>query len=60
MSQRIAIQPIAAVEYDALLRHCTGCTSCRSVPERECPRAGALRREWQRRRRHIVRVRRSP
>ncbi|WP_405924736.1 hypothetical protein [Streptomyces sp. NBC_00035] len=46
MSRPLVIRPIAPAEYEALLRHCTGCDSCRSVPDRECPRAGALRREW--------------
>ncbi|MCX4576512.1 hypothetical protein OHB41_25735 [Streptomyces sp. NBC_01571] len=41
-----SVQPIAPVEYGALLDHCSGCRSCRSVPERECPQAGALLQEW--------------
>ncbi|WP_371551686.1 hypothetical protein OG266_39435 [Streptomyces sp. NBC_00554] len=59
MRYPLVIRPIAAPEYEALLTHCTGCDSCRAVPERECPRAGALRREWQSRRRQIVRAGRS-
>lgn len=41
------VQAIAPTEYGALLDHCSTCRSCRLVPQRECPRAGALRREWQ-------------
>ncbi|MFJ8027475.1 hypothetical protein [Streptomyces sp. NPDC096311] len=45
MSQR-TITPPAYAEYQALLDHGVKCYSCRAVPERECPRAGALRRQW--------------
>jgi hypothetical protein len=45
MTQR-TITPPADAEYQALLTHCVNCGSCRTVPERECPRAGALRRRW--------------
>ncbi|MFE2132223.1 hypothetical protein ACFW9X_03090 [Streptomyces sp. NPDC059466] len=43
---RQPIQPLAPVEYEALLSHCSGCRSCRTAPERECPQASPLLREW--------------
>lgn len=46
MIRPLVIRPIAAAEYNKLLSHCAGCDSCRSVPERECPYARALRRRW--------------
>lgn len=43
---RQAITPPADAEYQALLEHCAKCYSCRTRPERQCPRAAALRRQW--------------
>ncbi|MFE9764600.1 hypothetical protein ACFYPC_08735 [Streptomyces sp. NPDC005808] len=46
MTYPLVLQPIAPAEYGELLRHCTGCTSCREVPDRECSFAAGLRRQW--------------
>ena len=43
---RQAITPPADAEYQALLEHCAKCYSCKTKPERECPRAAVLRRLW--------------
>ena len=43
---RRTLTPPADAEYQALLEHCAQCYSCRTVPQRECPRAAALRRQW--------------
>lgn len=56
MSPR-SVQPIAPVEYEALLNHCSTCWSCRTFPERKCPRASALGREWRHSARQIIRAR---
>ncbi|MFD3929516.1 hypothetical protein [Streptomyces sp. NPDC058614] len=46
MRYPLVIRPLAPVEYNKLLTHCTTCTWCRENPKTECTRAGVLRRRW--------------